>query len=407
MTDMGNSRKWLAFSYEVGLYAFLSVWLLSSRALGNLGLLLLAACWLCSVACGRSSWAEWKKNGAWALLLFAAVCIHAIFQSPQPADSWIRFYSHSGAGKAVLAALFLLAWHPDDGSLKRLSGVLLLFLFWLNVQQLRYWWPTPILFHPESFSPDAFYKYRNFAAFQLVLLPFLLQRLLAGDCRPGARVGGTLWLMLNLALLGSSGFRGAWLGLLVGAAWMIGWQRGRKMLPYLAGGTALLALLALVVLPPNNLFTAAIKRGASDSQRIETVWKPSLELIGESPWVGHGFAPLAFSQAYEAKRVERNWGVETRPDAHNMFLQFSFQGGWPAGLAYLFLVLNLMRLLRQDSLATPQYAAALVTPAFGAWLGAYLVLGQTDTVDWPCFTLLLPLSAALVGRMVWERGLRG
>jgi O-antigen ligase len=264
------------------------------------------------------------------------------------------------------------------------------------VQQFGYWHPQPIFLRPDAFDADAFYRYRNSGAMQLVLVPLLLAATLH-ETRPSRRAMLLLWLGINAVTLATTGFRGAWLGMVVGGWLMLGWRRGLRLAPVAATLLAL-SVAALSVYAParDNLVLAAVKRGFSDNNRIERVWKPALELIAESPLQGHGFAPLSFSRAYAARREARNWGPEVMPDAHNMTLKFAFQAGWPGAGAYLVLIAALVYGSWRWRRA-PEGDPPLARAALAGWVGAYLVLGQTDSVNWPCFAVLLPLTMAILG----------
>lgn len=392
ITPVRERGKWLDFGFEIGFLAFVSSSFLSFRAIGNVGLGLVAVC--AGFALIRRKGEGRSRPEVVAMLLFASSCLVAVALSVEPRESWSAFYSHSFVGKTLLASLCLVAWQPGGATLRRLFCYALVMLFGINLLQLAYWWPVSIMFNPEAFSPDQFYRYRNFyAAMQVVLFPFLLWQTIS--CRSnGWRVLWLSWVGINLAMLAGSGFRGAWLGLFIGALSLLGWKRIRTTAPYLVGAAILVVLLTAMPGVRDNLFLSAVKRGASDNHRIDSVWKPSLTLIAESPISGHGFAPLAFTRAYEARMAHNNWGNAVMPDAHNMFLQLSFQGGWPTGIAYAALLLSLLgRLFLAGKNGARPF---LAKPAFAAWLGAYGILGQTDTVAWWCFIVLLPLSIVVL-----------
>lgn len=379
----------------------LLVWLLCvffpSRALGNLalGLSLLLFILLC-VLDGESR----RKVGGdpvfWAAGALFVVAYGVSVATGTLVSGWPTFYSYDGPGKALLIGVALLVMKREPVSFRSALAGALGLLVVLNLFQLYYFLNSPITWHPESYPMDAFYRYRNFGAMQLVLAPFLAVALFHTE-KNWVRAALVAWLALNCALLASTGFRGAWLGFLVGLGVVAGWRRLLKALPYfLMAGLALFFVAASG--SGDNLFFSALRRGASDNSRIAQVWHPTLLFLRDAFWLGHGFDPLAYTRVYQEKWVDRGLGSVVMPGAHNMVLGFFFQAGLLGALAYVSLVgaviVRLWRSWKRASVETAPVFLALL----GSWLGAYGVLGQTDSVNWPCFAVLFPMTTFVLAK---------
>lgn len=312
---------------------------------------------------------------------------------------WSAFYSYDGPGKALLIGVSMFALKGRETSLNRLFILVFGLLGVLNVFQLQMLFASPVFLHPESYSLDAFYRYRNFGAMQLILCPFLV----VGMGRAvTVRSRGVLfiWFLLNFILLASTGFRGAWLGFFVGCCVAAGRKRLLKAVPYSVSVGLALALLFLLMKggQGDSLVANAIRRGLSDNNRIDQVWRPTLLFLGDAFWFGHGFDPLEFSRVYKEKWVDSGFGNVVMPGAHNMVLQYFFQAGVLGAVIYVGLVVAVVSRLWILSRDADNEISSMAQALLAAWVGAYVVLGQTDSVNWPCFAVLFPITAFFLAR---------
>ena len=141
--------------------------------------------------------------------------------------------------------------------------------------------------------------------------------------------------LLMLYALYLTGTRGAWLGLFIGIAYMIGKVYAKKnvytflTISVAAGGVLLLFH----------------HRPVSDAARVE-VWKAAIETIKEAPLLGHG--PDSFEDAFKRHRSQKfmdimgnkNGTNRSQADAHNSVLSilcfFGFVGLATFGVFFYF-----------------------------------------------------------------------
>jgi len=338
---------------------------------------------------GATPLASFAIHGGVVLLLLAALILPAAAGAGErarglsrvPLAAWITFLALAAAGALLapyryaayltlvelatfFAAAFLAA--RSGAEILRLAAAILL---WGGAAQgLLAAYQSLAL---NQVRPAGTFLNPNHLAGWLVALIALG---LAGQDRPASRVALTLRAAAaGTAALGVflSGSRGALLGLaaagavLAPGAWRSSRSRGRRVL--------LAAVSCLVLIAALSGVALRLAR-ASDPflyNRIR-IWRASLELAAESPWMGSGPGQFA------ARAANLNFPLEQGPlryerffvSPHSEFLRVPCEFGWPAALACLAAAglagIEIRRRIRVRELPASAIGAGAALAALGA-----------------------------------------
>ncbi|MDI3257115.1 MAG: O-antigen ligase family protein [Kyrpidia sp.] len=130
---------------------------------------------------------------------------------------------------------------------------------------------------------------------------------------------------------------------------------------------------------PDGVYLPPARTGAGDGRVY--IWKRTLPMIAERPWLGHGLDTYMFYFPQDDPEKNSNLSdynvIVDKP--HNMYLGFAFGAGVPALAALLALfVLHAWRTVRTLwRRILPGQAVQMLVPLFAAWL-AYLVQGLVN-----------------------------
>jgi hypothetical protein len=340
-----------------------------------------------------------KRDWLWvvACFLMLAAGWWGMQVSNDPRMSWTAFWSYQTIGKGFLCALALSSIPFSQVQIRRLLAFLLLMLIARNGAMMIYGYQYPVFLGGEHYADlMVLLKYRNQADHVLILFPFVLAAVFAWKkCINSALI----WMVLEILLLISTGWRGAWLGF-AGACLLllILFKAWRIVLVLVLGSVSIVAVGLLV--STQNIVALAFSRGFSSSSRLDPVWRPVLEMVNNSNWQGYGFGQAryielisAYSTAYLA--IKPDDPIPILGDAHNMILNFAMAAGWLGVLAYIAAVAGGMGLclwrLRDQTLLPEQ--TVLLAGTAAAWFGTYVLLGLTDQPHYNNLAVLAMLTA--------------
>ena len=328
---------------------------------------------------------------ALAILLLAGVWGEWVAETP--VTNWRSFWSYQSLGKGAVFALAVLCLPVSRRSMVGFLAMIPLLLLIRNAAMLAHGVQHSLwVIDGAMRDQDMFLMYRNQGDHILALYPFLLAWVLAYRRHVG-------WLALltlvEVGLLASTGWRGAWLGF-AGACLML-FVLYRQWLVLAAFFFLLLAVGGgALIWSDSNIVAQALLRGFSDSYRVEWVWKPVLDILGSNGWRGFGFGQERYLQlirAYSEAHPER--AIPVFGDAHNMFLNFSVAAGWFGGVAYLALLLSgiSLPLARARELSKDDPRRVVLFGLAAAWLGTFGLLGLTDQPHYHLFAILMAVTS--------------
>lgn len=335
------------------------------------------------------------RNWAWVtacgLMLFAGWWGMQV--SPEPQMSWRAFWGYQTIGKGMLCAMMLVSIQFSPIQIRRLLGFLLVMLIARNLAMMIYGYQHPVFLGGADYSNQILLLgYRSQGDHILVLFPFVLAAVFCWRKHINAALG---LMVFEIALLASTGWRGAWLGFAGACLLLLVLFRAWRILAGLVIGALSVGAISLLA-SADNIVALAIKRGFGDSQRAETVWRPVLDMISQSGWQGYGFGQARYLEliaAYSSAHLEKN--IPIYGDAHNMVLNFAMAAGWLGALAFVAvvtsgIVLCLQRL--RDKNLLPEQSILLAGTAAG-WLGTYGLLGLTDQPHYNNLAVLAVLTS--------------
>jgi putative inorganic carbon (HCO3(-)) transporter len=224
------------------------------------------------------------------------------------------------------------------------------------------------------------------AGYLLPILPLAVVALLRWR-QPCRRLYALAALVLGLATLVLTYSRGAWMGMVAGAAvivvllalqltrrWPPLWRRLVPIL-VLVGGAALLAVVVFQVEALRvRLLSLLAGRGDSSNNFRINVWLAALDMIRARPWLGIGPGNDAFNLIYPLYQQPRFNALS----AYSIPLELAVEAGIPGLLAGIGLVLtSLRRALAVWRGSGPFALPAMAVLAVIAGLG---VQGLTDTI---------------------------
>jgi O-antigen ligase len=167
----------------------------------------------------------------------------------------------------------------------------------------------------------------------------------------------------------------------------------------LALGTISVGVIGLLV-SSTNIIAMAINRGLGDSNRLNGVWRPVVDMLAQSSWQGYGFGQARYLElisAYSAAHpmIDPAKTIPVLGDAHNMVLNFAMAAGWLGALAYVAVVAcgigSCLWRLRDKSLLPEQ--SVLLAGTAAAWFGTYGLLGLTDQPHYNNLAVLAVLTS--------------
>jgi len=239
--------------------------------------------------------------------------------------------------------------------------------------------------------------HRNFSANFVFGLPFVLWFAVASRGRWQAIVGWSL-VPLVLIMIAGTGARGAWIAAIVVLVVFLVFLRSRRLWLVAAGAAAVAIVLAVTVVPP-ELLVNRIQQGMDTSMRTSGTWGPAIEIMSERPWLGYGFGDEVFSQEFNRRVADaEHWTIKRSIGPHNFFLGLGVAAGVPAMIALLGMLGVSIWAIGQRAwprvscgAADRDFALSGVT-VIAAVSGAYLVVGNVESIPWNLFALWFGMS---------------
>jgi O-antigen ligase len=339
-----------------------------------------------------------KRDWLWvaACLLMLAAGWWGMQVSNDPRMSWTAFWSYQTIGKGFLCALALSSIPFSQVQIRRLLAFLLLMLVVRNAVMMFYGYQHPVFPSEKDYVEVFLIAYRSQADHALLLFPFVLAAMLVWK----KWINAALILMgLEIILLASTGWRGAWMGFAGACLMLFVVFRAWRTLIVLALGGISVGIIGLLA-SSTNIVAMAINRGFGDSNRVNGVWRPVLDMLAQSAWQGYGFGQARYLElisAYSAAHpmADPKKTIPVLGDAHNMILNFAMAAGWLGALAFVAVVacgmgLCLWRL--RDKRLLPEQTILLAGTA-AAWFGTYALLGLTDQPHYNNLAVLAVLTS--------------
>jgi O-antigen ligase len=339
-----------------------------------------------------------KRDWLWAsaCLLMLVAGWWGMQVSNDPRMSWTAFWSYQTIGKGFLCALALLSIPFSQVQIRRLLAFLLLMLLARNLMMMVYGYHHPIFPSEKNYVEVFLIAYRSQVDHVLLLLPFVLAAVLVWKkC-----MNAVLILMgFEIVLLASTGWRGAWMGFSGACLLLLVMFRAWRTVLVLALGTISVGVIGLLV-SSTNIIAMAINRGLGDSNRLNGVWRPVVDMLAQSSWQGYGFGQARYLElisAYSAAHpmIDPAKTIPVLGDAHNMVLNFAMAAGWLGALAYVAVVAcgigSCLWRLRDKSLLPEQ--SVLLAGTAAAWFGTYGLLGLTDQPHYNNLAVLAVLTS--------------
>ena len=305
---------------------------------------IMAGCWLFDCLAARhSSWRDLRDNPLlWPTLALSGAWILSTVLAVDPGLSLWGSYER-GQGLLTLLSyllLFLLvsARLRTRLQIERLVVVIVATgvpLVCLAAAQALGWQPVPLVSDARSPVYATLGRSNFLGAYLAMVLPLTLAWAWAAQ-RRWLRAAGAILALAELAMIGLTLARGAWLaaGAGLGALAVAGcWprlrvRRSRWLKAALAAGVV--AALAAGLAAAIGLGSA--QEGSAAARR--TIWQATAELIGRRPWLGYGpdALGLQFSQVYPPQIVYYQGRGLIVDRAHNLVLDGLVTGG-AVGLA--------------------------------------------------------------------------
>lgn len=384
-------RQQIPLLAEISLLLFLTGLFFPVKAAQSLG-------WVGIVLAGALSWANHPRMSRdWAWLVACLLMLLAGWWGMQVANdprmSWTAFWSYQTIGKGFLCALALSSIQFSQVQIRRLLAFLLLMLVARNAVMMFYGYQHPVFLGGVHLASEvSLIAYRSQADHVLLLFPFVLAAMLVWKkC-----INAALILMgLEIVLLASTGWRGAWMGFAGACLLLLVMFRAWRTVLVLVLGSASVGAIGLLA-SSTNIIAMAINRGVGDSNRMNGVWRPVVDMLAQSNWQGYGFGQARYLElisAYSAAHPEK--AIPVLGDAHSMVLNFAVAAGWLGALAYVTVVvcgvgLCLWRL--RDKTLLPEQTI-LLTGTAAAWFGTYALLGLTDQPHYNNLAVLAVLTS--------------
>lgn len=337
-----------------------------------------------------------RSRIAWgtACILMLVAGIWGGWVAPDAGESWRHFWSYQMIGKGAFCALVLLLLPLSLIQLRWILVFLLVMLVVRNIQLAIYGYQNVEVILGMPKSEAQLLGYRNHGDHIVLLAPFVIAVALSWK---RWYLMASLFLAVEVILLATTGWRGAWAGLFGACVLILFHFRAWKILGFLAVLLVLLGLISLVVFE-GNIVGQALRRGVSDSHRVDLVWKPVLTLIAASNWQGYGFGSARFMEvfaSYVGAHPEK--GLMPFPDPHNVLLAFSMAAGWLGAFVFVItLALGMALCVRQLRRDDSPEIQALAVGTLASWLGVYGILGLTDQPYYNNLAVLMALTSIVL-----------
>ena len=293
---------------------------------------IMVGCWLvdCLMA-RRSPWHDLRDNPLlWPALAVGSAWVLATALGVDPGLSLWGSYERSQGLLSLLSYLLLFlvvsARLRARFQLERLVGVVVATgvpLVGLGVAQALGWQPVPLVSDARSPVYATLGRSNFLGAYLAMALPLTVVWAWTAR-RPWLRLAGAILALSELAVIGLTLARGAWLaaGVGLGTLAVAGcWPRlrlaGDRWLKVAIAAGAV-AILAVGLAGAIGLGSA--QEGSTAARR--TIWQATLELIGQRPWLGYGpdALGLVFPHVYPPQLVYYQGRGLTVDRAHNLVL---------------------------------------------------------------------------------------
>jgi putative inorganic carbon (HCO3(-)) transporter len=355
---------------------------------------------------------------SWAILVFGCLAIGATLLSPDPRTSlWGTLERQQGL-LTVLSYLGLTWVTTHQLRTQRRVRRLWTVLVWGSLPVVAYGLAQALGFRLLGWETDAASPVlstlgrANFLGSYLVLVAPLTAALAFAGPR---RVPMLLLFSVQLICLLLTLARGAWLGLfaaLIIALLAWSYATGRRRAAVAALILVLLAagfVVLLLRLPGSDaLLTShpAIERLTSLTRTDEgsvaarlTIWRATLPLIAERPWLGYGFDTMCphFLRVFPPQLVYYQGRGVLVDRAHNLWLDLGMSMGASGALAFAALLVTAFLQIGAGLRSSRDRVDRLLWVALAAALGGHLVNLQVSfslTASNAIFWLLLAVVAA-------------
>lgn len=326
------------------------------------------------------------------VIVFILVFTYACLISPNPSQSFILAWKPLGF--MILAALGILYAFQEKTQFPRLAMILLIAGvvsytpdIWLYLREYR---------AQAIFIPD-YTKHRWYADAICLFFPFSLSWLFLAKNK-ALKSGVIFFVAIQIFLIFGSGARGLWLAIFVICLlwlWLVPASRKLllKLLPVI-----ILCVIAAVYLLPEHTVLGRIEQGFDTSRRIQSTWKPTLEMIMLHPLQGYGYGSFVYADEFNRLLpAHPEWGVAASMGAHNILLEMWFGMGLAGVVLLLYFVFIMCRSLLKikQSYLPEQPEYLLMVSAFSAFVGYLLVRGMVETVYWQAFAPIIGVTAVL------------
>ena len=368
---------------------------------------IMAGCWLVDcLKARRSPWHDLRDNPLlWPALAIGGAWALATGLGIDPGLSVWGSYERSQGLLTLLSYLLLFfvvsARLRTRTQIERLMGVVVVTgvpLVCLGVAQALGWRPVPLVSDARSPVYATLGRSNFLGAYLAMVLPLTAAWAWTAR-RQWLRMGGVILVLAELAVIGLTLARGAWLaaGVGLGTLVVVGcWpqlRRAGKRWQKMAIAAGAVAMLAIGLAVAVGLGSA--QEGSTAARR--TIWQASVELIGQRPWLGYGpdALGLVFPHRYPPQLVYYQGRGLTVDRAHNLMLDGLVTAGVVGLMAQLTVVVAL--------LAVAGRALRRAVDAWGrAWLAACLaavaanLAGNLVSFDVAATTVLAALVMAAI-----------
>ena len=300
----------------------------------------------------RSFWSTYQRMAGLLGLIHFALFFFILKTALDTRDAWMRYFSVSVAASVVVGLMALV--------------------------ELAVFRSADVVERPAGTIGNA-----GILAGYAMLHVFLGLAVAAHERRPGIRRLLIASVAFNVLLVVLTGTRAAALGLLVAApAIAVGWPRPRAFRAIAASRFARTAAvivaagLAAVLVTQEVPFRANFERAGAGTGAMRLVlWSSAWQAAQERPWTGWGQESLPLVRdRYHARLPGENSADRT----HNAVLDWLVAGGIPVLIAYLVLLILLVRRIWALAKSDARTAAAL-----GGLVTAYFVFSLLwfDTLE--------------------------
>jgi O-antigen ligase/Flp pilus assembly protein TadD len=368
---------------------------------------IMAGCWFvdCLMA-RRCPWGDLRDNPLlWPTLAVGGAWMLATGLGVDPELSLWGSYERSQGLLTLLSYLLLFlvvsARLRTRVQIERLVGMVVATgvpLVCLGLAQALGWRPVPLVSNARSPVYATLGRSNFLGAYLAMLLPLTVVWVWTTR-RQWLQVAGAILASAELAVVGLTLARGAWLATGVGLGALAVARCGRRL--QVRGGRRLKVAIgagAVVVLAVG--LTGAIGLGSAQDGSAaarRTIWQATVGLIGERPWLGYGpdGLGLAFSRVYPPQLVYYQGRGLVVDRAHNLVLDGLVTAGVVGLAAQLALAVTLVVVTRRALRgATDRWQRAWLVACLAAV--AAQVAGNLVSFDVTATAVLAALVMAMI-----------